>query len=1212
MVRSAWSASRFWIPFAIGLAALCGLLLTLRPVAVASPPQEQQDDDVVLWLMPPDVPPVSGPWPLAVEAHQTGWRARSAALEERLAALKAQGHIVAFEPLPGGVGFAVTAPAGLPPEVRRWPGVARLTPPGDATSEALDAWWRQGLEVASAARSAPLSSQQVTTLTLNLGLHSRMVSGVAPRPEPIALSLTRDGELVASKTATPFPDGSGGYLYAITLHGSYYLHGGGGGGGSYCYPAIEPGDVLQAIQAGETHSLTVPLLTALADQGTATVYGQAPPSTTLEVYFYRYGDSSVAYQQAVTATASGDYQAGLGGLTPVAPRDYGHVFHGNEDGNHVYARYNVPFLQVEIEGSHIDGVVAPCTSVTVTLHDHTGALRETGYGSSSSDGVLYAYLDADTQVGDTFAVTAAGQVVSMTVSALTAHPDLASDTIGGEATPGATVQVHLYQGPLDGEYSSCPPYTDPDYSLSVTAALTGTLAGTYVADFAGLDGVVAGNYGAVYSTDTAGHQVYRCFVVPFLQARLEDYRLRGQVNGSGPVTITVWGSSGIPRDVHFAQAYGIGYFYDYNGGELRLQAGDWVTVTAQDGEETGMTVPLLTANVDQANSIVHGQAPPSSSLRVGLSRAGWYLAGGGPPYYPSYNHTLWVTSTASGIYTADFSSLTTMVSGDYGAVFYVNPEGHEAYLEFSVPAVPAVRVQSGSNYVAGTLSSGSERISVILRDASGQVKAAATTWAHYLATFDVHLYQDGQPAIIEAGDVVEIATGDVLIPTPRPTPRPTPYFTRGDVEIAAEGILVTVAVPTLTVQADRAADVLSGQAPPGAPLEVTWTGGDDWDEGSHIWTVTPTVAGSYSLDLSDQVDLERGDRIEVAWTDENGNKVWVAYNSPRFETELGGRSISVLGPIYAPLTLTLLSTDGASLYTETDTLDSSGQARFYLYDYLGDVPLYLETGQTLVADWPDEVMTVTLPHLTARADPHADTVSGEAPPDARLMVSSYHSYYYSSYWPVTATVTGTYSVDFDGEVDVGSGSSGKVAYLHPDGHRVTLDYAVPHIEVVLGEPYVNGMAPWPGVVTVTLRDTGGGLKGSGVDTDWYSDWFHVYLTDAQQRPVPVTGGDEVVVEVAGSVMTFAVPALTASLERQTGILTGAAPAGAWLRIVLGDGSRQVQAGSDGAYAMDWSDLSPSIGDLGYIHHTGDLGNETSLYFTVPYYSLYLPLVSKDA
>jgi hypothetical protein len=208
------------------------------------------------------------------------------------------------------------------------------------------------------------------------------------------------------------------------------------------------------------------------------------------------------------------------------------------------------------------------------------------------------------------------------------------------------VQVDLYRGPLEHGYPYGPPSGEPDYTLSITATLTGT----YTANFTGLADVAAGDYGVVYVTNAAGHQAYCRLAVPFLQARLGDYRLTGQVNGGEQVTVTVWGSSGVPRDVHFVQVYDNGYFYDYDWqGGLRLLVGDQVTVTAQDGEETGLTAPLLTAYADQTNSTVYGQAPPNSPLRVEVSRywhpPGLHVTGGGY----SYIHTLWVTSTVASI-----------------------------------------------------------------------------------------------------------------------------------------------------------------------------------------------------------------------------------------------------------------------------------------------------------------------------------------------------------------------------------------------------------------------------------------------------------------------------------------------------------------------------------------------------------------------------------
>jgi hypothetical protein len=1172
MTRPNRLSFHFWLPLTAGLAAVCGLLLTVHSTTVAANPQEQPADILIVWLVPPGTPSVSGPWPLAAETHQSGWQAQSAIVEQRLAALEEAGRIGDFELLADSVAFAVSATAGLPAEIGGWPEVARVAAPDAATPQALAAWWRQGLGPAGASRPILMAAQQTVTLTLNLGLHSGLASGAAPRPEPIALNLTHNGEVIAVATATPFPDGSGGYLYVATLCEPYYGTGGGGGGCGGCYPAIEPGDVLQAVQAGQAISLTVPALTALADQDTATVYGQSSPTATLDVYFYRYSDPAVAYRQIVTATALGDFQANLSGLTPFAPRDYGYVF-ADAAGNHIYARYNVPFLRTEIEGEQVSGIVAPCTAITATLHDNTGALRNLTYGFACSDGAFDIYLDqAFPQAGDNLVVTAAGQIVSMTIPLLTAHPDATHDVVGGAAPPGAVVQVDLYRRPLQA-WESALLLGAPDYSLSVTATLTGA----YTADF-GLIDVTAGDYGAAWVTDARGYQACRRFAVPFLRARLGDYFLTGQVNGGGPITITVLGGSGILREMRSAYAYGNGYFSDsdWDGG-LRLIAGDWVTVTGPAGVKTGLRMPQLTASADLARSLVHGQSPPNSPLRIEVSPYWWYppyqqMTGGGD--YTLY--TVWVTSTASGVYTADFSSLTTFQQGYTGAAFHINPEGHEAYLEFSVPATPFVRVQSGSNYVDGILPAGESAI-VTLRDASGRVKATATAWPYYEGAFDVYLYQGDQPAIIVAGDTVEVGI---------------------------ESMLITVAVPTLAVQVDLSADRLSGQSPPNAPLAITWRRDDPWSWGSNTWIVTSTAAGAYTLDLSGQVDLKRGDTIEVAWTDGNGNQVWLAHSISRLVVTLNGDQVSVRGPIYAPVTLTLLSAGGVPLSTTSAALDGYGRAWFYYPPGADDA--VLKTGQTLLANLPGEVMTLTLPHLTARADVLSNAVSGEAPAGARLIVA--FNYWWGYYWPVTATVTGAYSTDFGRVVDIGPDDIGEVIYLHPDGHLVTLDYAAPHVEVTLGDSYVGGVVAGSGAITVTLRDGSGGFKGMGSGFAWQG--FSISLTDAQGEPVPVTGGDLVIVESSGGVMAFTVPALTVSFDRETGILTGTAPATVWLQVTLMNGSRRVQNGSDGIYVMDWSDLSPVPGEQGLVYHTDGQGNQTRLYFTVPYHTIYLPLVAK--
>jgi len=1041
---------------------------------------------------------------------------------------------------------------------------------------------QQALEMVSARPAL----DQTAGLTLNFGLQSFLVSGTAPRPEPVVITMSCQDTVVANATAIPIPDAAGRYFYAAYPARTCYQD-------SPCgcqYPLVWTGNVLQAIQAGQAVSLTIPRLTALADQATATVYGQAPPTARLDIYAYRFDDPAVTFQQTVTTTAAGDYQADFSGLTGFAPRDYGYVFYADAAGHHVYTRYNVPWLRTGIGyngDDQLHGIVAPWALITVTL-DTTSGVDQAFQGFSDSQGAFDMYISGP-HIGDTLVVTAAGQVLSMTVPPLTVHVDQKSDVVAGHTLPNAPLRVDLYDGPFLARYENPDWLTDvPDFSVSITA----TSAGDYTAAFAGLADITAGNYGVVYVTDAAGYQAYQRFVLPFLQARLGSYQLRGQVSTGGPLTVTVQGPSGITRDVRTLWSGSNGFFTDSGGGSRsRLMTGDRVTVTASDGTTIALTAPALTAFVDWARGQVSGQAPPNSPLRVGLNDIGHNYpsprptpspptgathpaGGGGYPYYPSYPYNLPVTSAADGSYMADFSNLVEMWPGDEGAVFYTNPDGYEVYLEFKAPAVNA---QIGSNYVTGVLPADAESGTVTLRDATGQIRATASTRPQYTypRSFQAWLYQGGGPAIIEAGDSVEVFAG---------------------------GPRIVVAVPELTLQPDRSTDNIAGRAPPDSPLIVTWYAGDDWVwPRSRTWSITSTTSGTYELDMGELVDLERGDQVEVTYTNADGNQIWTSVRVPGLQARLHDRRVTVYGALYSPLNLSVLNAEGAPVYTTTNTIRETGSIELGV----GGPDFILETGQTLAVALPGEAMTLTLPHLTAVADPLADAVSGEAPPGARLLVGQFlwHS---QGYLAITATVTGTYTANLQGTAAQGSSSSGSVIYLHPDGYRVTLAYAAPHIRVIIGQAMVGGTPPGPGPITVELRDPEGRLKGRGNSSSSYNS-FAVYLRDVQQQATPVTCGDVIVVTSAGRVVTFTVPLLTGAFEQKTGVLTGAAPPGAWLDVQLTDGQRHVQVDPEGFYDMDWSDVAPAAGAPGSIVYTDDLDNQTTLTFCVPYYKRYFPL-----
>lgn len=1184
--------SHIWLPLSIGLAVLGVLLLAAQPTITASTTQADATNVFILWLAPPKTPTASRPWAISAENHADGWRSQAETVAQRLSTLKQQESIADFETLPGSVGFQITAIDKLPQEVHTWPEVAQLTSDDEVTPEALAAWWQQGFDLAGVMEAERARAQAAASLTLNLGVSSHMVSGATPSPDTITFELRRDGNFIAQTSTTPFPDGRGGYVYVATLYG--YARSGGGDSGYYCDMIIAPGDVLQAIQAGQTVTLTVPLLTAWAEQSTNKVYGQAAPSTTLELYHYRYDDPTTTYRQTITATASSVYEAVFDGMTEIKARDYGYVYSFNETGNHVYARYNAPYLLAMIDDDYAEGIAAPCAPITISTHLPDGKTIQQNHTTANTAGEFDMYLynaPRPLQIGDTLIVTAAHQVMNMTLLPITAYAAPENNTISGATLPGAEVLVELYTGNLL-EYEPGTRYT-----RATTAALTGTLASMYSVDFSDLVDITAGNYGYVYVSNASGHQTYRPFVVPFLKASLKEYGLSGQVNASGQATVTVWGRSGIPRDTHYVQIHNDGTFYDPAWeSQLNLLAGDHITVTSPDGAETGMAIPHLTASFDPEHTLVYGEAPPSSTLRVEFSQ-----------------YTRWITCTASGVYTADFGSLSTLIGPyDYGRVTHINRDGYEAYVNFRVPPLTKIRVQSGNNLVYGTLPVDEwEEILITVRSISGTAKVAETVHVYYEGEFHINLYHNGKPVIIQAGDTVEIAAKTLAsepeaYPSSVPTVTPSPHLTQK--AYSSDDILISVTVPTLTLQADQDADTLSGQAPANAPLGIVWTGSDPWDTPSNqSWAITTTHTGSYILDLSDDVDLERGDRIDVTWTDEAGNEVWISHIIPRLWVDLRQRYIHVNGPAYTPMALTLSDANGTPIYTATATFDENDTHYFFSTSEFA-------TGQTLTANLVSEVMTLTLPRLSAQANPEADTVSGQAPPGARLIIQTRNWDYYYSCWAVTATITGTFSTNFEGKIDIGHKDTGRLIYLSPQGHRIELWYTTPRTEVMLDFPDIRGMAPEQGRVTAILLDKNKSIKGSGYDFNW--EWYFlnysIYITNAQQEPVPVVSGDTLIITTTNTIVTRTIPLLTGDIDSHYGILNGVAPSQAWLSVDFRNASRRVQVAPEGTYAIDLGDLSPNLREEGYVIYTDGEGNLTQLRFTVTFpYALYLPLTFKN-
>ncbi len=213
--------------------------------------------------------------------------------------------------------------------------------------------------------------------------------------------------------------------------------------------------------------------------------------------------------------------------------------------------------------------------------------------------------------------------------------------------------------------------------------------------------------------------------------------------------------------------------------------------------------------------------------------------------------------------------------------------------------------------------------------------------------------------------------------------------------------------------------------------------------------------------------------------------------------------------------------------------------------------------------------------------------------------------------PVTVSATGTYSLDLSGVVDLVPGSLGTVTYTDAEGNQVRVHFAGPYLSVTLGMAAVNGTAPGGLPVTLTLYAPNGEVKGTGRVDPAYTSWFYASLADSQGDPVAVAAGDRLRLQSPGGVLSMTVPTLSVAFDRERHVLTGVAPAGGWLEVLLASFNRRVQTAPDGTWGMDWADVEPRPGDRGEVHYADEHGNRTALPFEIPYYRAFLPLLPLD-
>jgi hypothetical protein len=651
--------------------------------------------------------------------------------------------------------------------------------------------------------------------TINLNLTDGYLAGRVLYPSAVEIAILDQGVELGTWTVMPTPEG-GSFLYLLSI--------------DWDPGQILAGYELRVTQGAATSSLIVPTLTSLAYPQTDVLSGTAPASITLFAYLFPYADPEQVYTATATASSDGTYQMMWDPVVDLQPRDSGFLYSFQDPAQQVCVRFVAPFLSLQVGGTDISGTAAPRSMASVVVEDDTGIQLYSIDLYTGSDGYYSVngcyprvYAEYILSSMDRVIVEAGGQNFSMTVSTLTAHADLPTGQVSGQAPASQPVEVLLFDGPV-GMGGFCPGDIQPLTREIVTATVDGGYTLTLP--------LATGNYGTATFSTPDGNQIYASFNIPYLEVnlgRFHDYfysgwmPMWGQVDGPfTPITVEVQGPSGYLKDWHTLSALSNGYFADnsFEAG-LTLESGDLLTLTTPHAPPISLLLPVLTAQADVFNGIVTGQALPFAQLAVSN--------GGGV--------TLVVTADAGGQYSADFSSLGGLLGNTPGSVVWTSTEGYNVvrYLDtrpinMCPPALSLTQV--GGNELAISTSGICGPFIVRLRDAGGHVKY------EYLFEMD-----PGGP-----------------IPLFDENHHPIPILAGDQIEIVANGQVQVNGVPTLTINLDPFADQVFGQAPPFAEVSLF----DPFP-----WVNLKTAAnaqGGYMLDLSGSLDVDAGTTLS-AWLD---------------------------------------------------------------------------------------------------------------------------------------------------------------------------------------------------------------------------------------------------------------------------------------------------------------------------------------------------------
>jgi len=793
-------------------------------------------------------------------------------------------------------------------------------------------------------------------------------------------------------------------------------------------PKLLPGYRVQASAAGLVFSTTVLPLAAWTDRAGGQVLGEAPAGLPVRVevapgpvegywesVLWRPPYASVT----VTATAGGRYTATL----PLAPAAVGAAFVLGPDGHETFAGFAVPYLRVilgpdsfwygfRLQGQ-VDGANVP---ITLTLQGPAGLIKDVRLLRSAGNGFirdLSSQNDPVLETGDVLTVeTARGVQAALTLPVLTAQVDPLSDTVSGEAPPGARLTVTVSAGacgasssgvpspngagPLGGGEPTPPPPPPP---VRVSLVITAGADGTYVADFRGIADLTHRAAGEVSLTTPEGHTVLRLFRAQDCRPVLTTVAVGGNYlsgvssQGCPSLTLRLIGPDGAVKAVRYADFswWDSFWFYFYmhtacpwpdgcysKDVPILILPGDQIEITS-GGDVYTTTVPTLTVEVDRETPALFGWAPAGETLRVEIRDD-----------FTVLRHVLTTTVAPQGRYTVSLAGIYTPTAGDAFTVWWLSGETG-FYAQDVLP-----RLEAG---LFGSSLFGLLHPLIPYTVTPGGVTGYAGPGGEWFTS------------------VAPLFPGDTVTVT---TPRED----------------LTLTLPLLTARIDRSAGTVFGQAPPGGPLEVSLVAYPFYLSRQ----VTATAAGTYTLSFPEMA-AAGGAWGTVRYTNPQGHRVFLQFGTRSWSVSLGEPCADGYADMAgAPFTATLATSIG---FTESVTGTASGSNASFSVCFSRPIG----PGDRLRLAQASGETEFVVPRLTTTHDWAAQVLEGEAPPGSLVEVT-FPRGWQSVRRRTVADSTGRYQLDTR-SLDLRVGQSGYILLTDGNGGRVRLDFIVRGYSVYL-------------------------------------------------------------------------------------------------------------------------------------------------------------------